>query len=256
MLAAGLAGCSSSGGARHGAQDEAFPDPADARPREGLYVNVDNLRQTAPGMSKRQLYALLGTPHFNEGLWGVREWNYLFNFRRGPGSQDHFTCQLKVSFDSEGYAQAYHWKPAACKGLTDPLPPAAAAPAPPSAHEPLRLSADTLFAFDSAELSASGRSALDALLRQARSAGRVQDIVVAGHTDRIGSDAYNLDLSHRRALAVRQYLIGQGIPAAAITAEGHGKAAPLVECPGGATGAVIACLAPNRRVEISGLAMQ
>src|SRR5690606_19614465 len=54
-----------------------FPDPARAHPAGGTYVSLDGLRQYAPGMNKRQLYALLGTPHFGEGMWGVREWNYL-----------------------------------------------------------------------------------------------------------------------------------------------------------------------------------
>ncbi|KAF1685434.1 hypothetical protein B1992_11865 [Pseudoxanthomonas broegbernensis] len=253
-----LAGCSTSGGsAEAGMWEDAFPDPARARPREGLYVNLDDLRQAAPGMSKRQLYGLLGTPHFGEGMWGVRQWNYLFNFRRSAAGQEHFTCQLRVDFDREQRATGYHWKPEACRGLTDPLPaPTAAAPAPPPPpRQTLRLSADALFAFDSAELSARGRTDLDALLHQIQGAAQVGQIVVAGHADRIGGDAYNLDLSHRRALAVRQYLVERGVPVTSITAEGHGKAEPLVECKDVPAGRLVDCLAPNRRVEISGVAM-
>jgi outer membrane protein OmpA-like peptidoglycan-associated protein len=48
-----------------------------------------------------------------------------------------------------------------------------------------------------------------------------------GHTDSIGSDEYNLKLSQQRADAVREYLIGQGVPAATVTARGFGKAAPV-----------------------------
>jgi len=120
--------------------------------------------------------------------------------------------------------------------------------------EPVRLSADALFAFDSATLTQAGRRSVDALLQQVRSASQVQTIQVLGYTDRIGSDGYNQVLSHRRAQAVRDALVQGGVPAAAIVAEGRGKADPLVNCTQGNRQAVIACLAPNRRVEISGLA--
>ena len=235
------------------AEAVSFPDPARASLKEGLFVDVDNLRLFARGMSKRQLYALLGTPHFGEGMWGVREWNYLFNFRSSPGG-DYFTCQFKVDFDGKGIAQTAHWKPQACAAVLDPpRPPTPPAPAPmPS--EPLRLAADAMFAFDSAVLTPEGRRNVETLLQQVRDASRVQTIQVIGYTDRIGSDGYNQVLSQRRAQAVRDALVQGGVPAAAIVAEGRGKADPLVQCAQGNRQAVIACLAPNRRVEISGLA--
>jgi len=231
-----------------------FPDPGNATLKEGLFVDVDNLRLFARGMSKRQLYVLLGTPHFGEGMWGVREWNYLFNFRSRPGG-DYFTCQFKVEFDGKGIAQAAHWKPQACAAVLEPpRPPAPPAPAPMPAA-PLRLSADAMFAFDSAVLTSEGRDNVTALLQQVRDASRVQTIQVIGYTDRIGSDRYNLVLSQRRAEAVRAALIAGGVPAAAIVAEGRGKADPLVQCEQAQRQALIVCLAPNRRVELSGRAL-
>lgn len=231
-----------------------FPDPRKATLKEGLFVDVDTLRLFARGMSKRQLYALLGTPHFGEGMWGVREWNYLFNFRSSPGG-DYFTCQFKVDFDGKGIAQAAHWKPQACAAVLDPpRPPTPPAPAPmPS--EPLRLAADAMFAFDSAVLTPEGRRNVDALLQQVRDASRVQTIQVIGYTDRIGSDRYNLVLSQRRAEAVRDALVAGGVPTGAIIAEGRGKADPLVQCEQAQRKALIVCLAPNRRVELSGKAL-
>lgn len=233
----------------------AFPDPSRATLKEGLFVDLDNLRLFARGMSKRQLYTLLGTPHFGEGMWGVREWNYLFNFRSNPGG-DYFTCQFQVHFDNTGIAQAGYWKPQACAALLQPpAPPTPPVPPPaPMPREPLRLSADTLFGFDSATLTEAGRRSVDALLQQVRNASQVQTIQVFGYTDRIGSDSYNQLLSQRRAEAVRNALVQGGVPATAIVAEGRGKADPLVQCAQGKRKAVIACLAPNRRVEISGVA--
>jgi len=232
----------------------AFPDPARASLREGVFADPHDLRRFAPGMSKRQLYALLGTPHFNEGMWGVRSWNYLFNFRT-PGGGEYFTCQFQVRFDGKGIAQGGYWKPQSCAALVEPQepPPVAQAPAP-LPRDPLRLSADALFAFDSDALSATGEQAVAGVLDQVRQASQVQSIRVVGHTDRIGAADYNLALSQRRAEAVRAALVAGGVADGAIQADGRGAAEPRVQCEDAAQAALIRCLAPNRRVEISGTA--
>src|SRR3546814_7157598 len=81
-----------------GAGAPVFPDLATATFAGGTYPNVDNLRAIAPGMTKDQLYDLIGRPHFHEGVFGVREWNYLFNFRDADGnasrSEEH-TSELQ-----------------------------------------------------------------------------------------------------------------------------------------------------------------
>jgi outer membrane protein OmpA-like peptidoglycan-associated protein len=69
-------------------------------------------------------------------------------------------------------------------------------------------------------------------------------ISVNGHTDDVGSEAYNRKLSERRAQAVRDYLVKAGLPAEIVTVEGHGKALPLVP------GSTEAARAKNRRVEL------
>lgn len=240
-----LAGCASSG-----AHQAGFPALDKARPAGGIYVNLDDLRQYSEGMNKQQLYSLLGTPHFNEGLWGVRQWNYVFNLRPSVGAAP-VTCQFQVHFDGAGVATGHAWQPTSCGALLQP--PAVSPPPPaPVSKAPLRLSADALFAFDSAQLSGSGEQALDAALSGKLDA--VLELSVVGHTDRIGSAEYNLQLSRERADAVRQYLIQRGVDAGAIRAEGRGMAEPLVQCDQRERDALVACLAPNRRVEISGIA--
>lgn len=251
---AATAACSSTSG--RSSPGDGFPDPGRSTIAGGSYANLDNLRQVAPGVSKRQLYGLLGTPHFNEGLWGVREWNYLLNLRPDAGA-DPLTCQLRITFDNDGLATAFHWKPDSCARLIQPpaTPPPAAAPAPTAAlpSAPLRLSADALFDFDSDVLTTGGRGNVSEIVSMVRRASAVQDVVVVGYTDRIGTDAYNLDLSRRRAYAVRDFLVERGVPAQAIRAEGKGSAEPLVDCPSSQSREqLILCLAPNRRVEISG----
>jgi len=75
-------------------------------------------------------------------------------------------------------------------------------------------------------------------------------VLVTGHTDRIGSDAYNQKLSERRADAVRDYLVSKGVPRDKIEAIGVGKKQPVVQCDQKNFKELIACLQPNRRVEI------
>lgn len=103
------------------------------------------------------------------------------------------------------------------------------------------------FEFDSAELTEAGRATLDAWL--ARNA-KVTRVVVTGHADRLGSAAYNLDLSRRRAEAARDYLVYKGLDPRLITIVAMGETQPVTRCKGGPTPATIACLAPNRRVVI------
>ena len=80
-------------------------------------------------------------------------------------------------------------------------------------------------------------------------------VTVTGHTDRIGSHAYNMKLSTRRAEAVKTYLVeSAGIPAGKIAARGTDGSDPVTkpgECKGkNATKQLIACLQPDRRVEV------
>lgn len=126
----------------------------------------------------------------------------------------------------------------------DPLP------CPPSDAGPAEtLSADVLFAFDSAELTPEGRAQLDRIVESSRRR-EFSGLDLVGHTDPLGEAAYNDRLSLARAAAVRDYLLGHGFPDRPITAEGRGSreaVVPLERC----TGTQIeraACLAPNRRV--------
>ena len=87
-----------------------FPDLNDATFKTGSYPNLADLRQVREGMTRDQLYALLGRPHFAEGF-KVREWDYLFHFDRAGVTQ---TCQYKVLFDADRIARSVYWSPDAC----------------------------------------------------------------------------------------------------------------------------------------------
>ena len=81
---------------------------------------------------------------------------------------------------------------------------------------------------------------------------RLELVLVTGHTDRIGTQAYNQKLSERRADAVRDYLVSKGVPRDKIETLGMGKTQPLpgVVCNMTAMKELIDCLQPNRRVEV------
>ncbi len=147
-------------------------------------------------------------------------------------------------------------------GLQIPIgekPRAAAAPPPPlppPATRTIELSADALFAFNKAVLSPQGIGELDRFLQELRGAS-FSSILVVGHTDPFGTDAYNMQLSQRRADAVMNYMVSQGVPADRIRAEGRGESQLKVtpeEC--AARGAktkpaLIQCYQPDRRVEVT-----
>jgi len=235
------------------ATEVVFPNiDNDAWLKEGTFPNLDNLRAVAPGVTKDQLYDLLGRPHFREGLAGPREWDYIFHFRKAGGGVT--TCQYKAIFDKDYKAQTFHWLPAGCGDvLAARAVPAAEQPAaagPAAAPRRTTLGADGLFRFDGgsiADLLPEGRRKLDALATDIKATDAVK---VIGHTDRLGSQAYNNALSLSRANTVRSYLAQAGVPARNIQVQGRGESEPKVQCTQTRRAELIDCLAPNRRVEI------
>ena len=132
------------------------------------------------------------------------------------------------------------------------LPPKKEAP-PKLLPQKINFSADALFDFDKAALRAEGRAMLDELTRLLQGAN-YEVILAIGHTDRIGTAAYNQKLSVRRAEAVKKYLTEKGIPPNRVYAEGKGKTQPLTkpsDCKRGLSRAqLIACLQRDRRVDV------
>ncbi|MFJ3264226.1 OmpA family protein [Pseudomonas sp. NPDC086581] len=232
--------------------DPKFPAISDSYRPQGSYVNLENLGKVQPGMGKAQLYELLGTPHFQEGMFGVHEWDYVLRFRRA-GRED-LVCQYKVLFDKDMQAQTFLFSPVDCLDQARPAQQSPVTAPVPAAPRRVTLGGDATFAFNSAELSPAGRASLASLAEQLK-AQQPSRISITGHTDRLGSPAYNLDLSRRRAEAVRNYLAAAGVPSAAMRVRGAGAAEPVADCPDMPRAQLINCLAADRRVVIESSAV-
>ena len=125
--------------------------------------------------------------------------------------------------------------------------------APEVVSKTFNLSSDVTFAFGKANLKPQAKATLDGIYGEIAQVNNA-NVAVAGYTDRIGKDAPNVKLSQRRADSVANYLVAKGVPAQNISAVGHGKANPVTGSTCDAVKgrkALIACLAPDRRVEIA-----
>ncbi|MDY7538745.1 OmpA family protein [Undibacterium sp. 5I1] len=130
-----------------------------------------------------------------------------------------------------------------------PTPAAVAAPAPAVAVPPaptsekVTFAADAFFDFDKAVLKSEAKTKLDDMASKLQGIN-LEVVIAVGHTDSVGSDAYNQKLSVRRAEAVKAYLVSKDIEANRVYTEGKGKKQPVAD------NKTAEGRAQNRRVEI------
>ena len=208
----------------------------------GMWKSKADLDMIQKGMNKAQLYELMGRPHYREGF-RTREWNYVLN-KNTPTGVAH--CQLKILYDNNMNVANYMWNPVDCMVEKPTTQPVVEQPV-----KQFKLRADFLFDFDKSTLTADGSNYLRQVANEI-SNNKYNEMVIVGHTDRLGSEEYNRVLSEKRAMTVAKYLIDQGAPSYKMQAFGAGKSSPVKECAGEKpTAELKACLADNRRVEIS-----
>lgn len=138
-----------------------------------------------------------------------------------------------------------NWTPAtAAPGCDGAIAAKAAAPAKAAAK--VTLNADALFDFDKSALKPAAITSLNSLAGKVKSL-TLEVIVAVGHTDSVGTDAYNQKLSIRRAEAVKKHLVSQGIEAKRIYVEGKGESQPVAD------NKTAEGRAKNRRVQIEAI---
>ena len=149
-----------------------------------------------------------------------------------------------------------YWTPAMATAECDPElargTPAASGVKSVHANEKMSLSADGLFDFGKSVLTAKGKASLNEFAAKLKGR-KIEKIAVMGHTDRFGSAELNQKLSQKRADAVKAYLASKGVDKSKVVAQGKGSTQPKTaanQCEGKKSAKVIACLAPDRRVEI------
>ena len=130
----------------------------------------------------------------------------------------------------------------------EPAAPVTEAPAAPVAaaapsSDKVTFEADAFFDFDKSVLKPAGKAKLADLVSKLQGTD-IEVVVATGHTDAIGSDAYNMKLSLRRANAVKAFLVSKGIPADRVFVEGKGESQPV------ASNKTREGRAKNRRVEV------
>jgi OOP family OmpA-OmpF porin len=137
-----------------------------------------------------------------------------------------------------------------------PKPAAKPAPKPAAKPKPAVLRSTVYFPLGGAKLDEMAKFRLDTdIIGKLGTVGAISYVNVGGHTDRLGSAQFNQKLSERRAAAVKAYLVSKGMNAQQIEVTGYGKTGmgsvlPFVSCNQKDRKALIACLAPNRRVEV------
>ncbi len=234
-------------------QDIVFPELNTAWQKQGQFPNSENLTKIRPGVAKDDLYQLIGPPHFSEGK-SAREWDYIMKFYMPDESVK--ICQYKIIFDKEYKGQEFYWSPADCPPSNVEVVQSTPVIITPLVQERINLGADALFEFDKSDaqnIIPEGGRELDNLAKKLREYQQMGDtrVVITGHTDRKGDEAYNRNLSTQRARTVANYLVNQGINPNTIVATGAGESQPIKQC---ATALPrqqeIDCLQPNRRVTL------
>ena len=132
-----------------------------------------------------------------------------------------------------------------------PVAPQKPAPAAPKLVT-VNFETEPLFNFDKSAVRADQRAKLDEFISDLNGS-QYDSVAVVGHADRIGKKAYNQKLSERRAEAVKAYLVNKGVPSDKIQTEARGESEPVTgdACNKIHGKALISCLQPDRRVDVS-----
>ena len=207
------------------------------------------LGSTNTHASERKLNAKLGLGleyKFSEALAlrGEVERYRLNDAVGNRGDADLYSVSLVYKLGRPASATpAYQPAPEVAPVVAMPAPLIEAKPAPAPVSEKVSFASEALFDFDQSTLKPQGKAALDQLLSQLTGMD-LEVIVTVGHTDAVGSDAYNQKLSQRRAEAVKAYLVTQGVETNRVYTEGKGETQPVAD------NTTAAGRAKNRRVTV------
>ena len=202
------------------------------------------LTQSAPGFSVGMGIGYKLTKTLTVDVFG--RWNRAYMASRptdlsaGQVPSERFSDDIQWATGGLGLKYTF---PPAPPPPPPPPPPVAEAPPPPLPVQRKIVLRNVLFDFDRYNIRPDSAPVLDEAVELLKGGGTI-NIVAEGHTDSIGTEAYNLKLSQRRADAVRTYLVDHGISADRIRTEGFGESRPV------ASNDTADGRAQNRRVEL------
>ncbi len=213
----------------------------------GVFTGLSGrLTQTSAGVSAGGGLDVYLTDHLALSFFG--RWNRAYQSPRPTFLVFQLPDQqgpADATWATGGIGLKYRFKgPAAPPPPAPPAPVAQAAPAPaPEAVKKKIVLRNVHFDFDKSDIRPDARPVLDEAVQILKDQSAVA-VIVAGHTDSIGTDEYNMKLSLRRAGAVRDDLVKHGIAASRIKTEGFGESKPVAsnDTPEGK--------AQNRRIEV------
>lgn len=210
----------------------------------GIHGRVNH---AGPGFSVGGGVEINVTPQVAVGV--STRWNHAFESPRpkdlGPeqSADERYSKDIRWLTAGVGVRYAFNGPVEAAPAPAPPPAPRVAQPPPPAPVNRKIVLRGVQFDFDKSAIRADARAVLDEAAATLKAEGGVA-VIVEGHTDSKGSDAYNEKLSHRRADAVRQYLISRGVASDRIKTEGLGESRPV------ASNDTADGRAQNRRVEL------
>jgi outer membrane protein OmpA-like peptidoglycan-associated protein len=226
---------------------------------------IEQAETLLDSLEKKQAVISMDTPMLLPGSEAVRPdlWSKLATLKK----HDKFSCGQRAIAEAEvhlvwaghekfesGWSHAESYARSAEDLVKEAQTSINTCAARIPAIEKITLSSTALFGFDEAKLEPSELWRLNRLTDSIKTAKSLEEVVLVGHTDRLRTDGHqerNQILSEKRAESIKKYLIGKGIAADKIHASGAGSSQPLVQCSTKQRKEKqVACLQPNRRVEI------